>query len=496
MMRVEHNHKNLLRSLPLVLAALHWLATFFLEKHIFTATPAENPFNYVLCKLALLAVLVWFWRFLFSAISGSSKRARCTLFYALPYLAVLILCLFQFHSFTLTGDELNLFTKAQKLDNYAYWFNYFSGFYWIMSLMLVPSMMGPVYVKLLLQALVCGYCLARQCERSGKWKALPMYLLFLLPFVLELGISAHRLPIYGMLYLLTMAKLYYDWLAEEKLNDRSFALMALSFAILAIWRSEGIYLLPLGICLIFAAYRIPLERKKLLRSVGIYVLIFALVAVPQLKAYYFEGNPPLSLRTKPLCAYVLCNMFRNGLTEEMLEEDYDAIDAYLPMEAIRRSNEKNGDSNYEWAGILEQERSDASYAVQEEFVAACKRVFFRHPFIYLRAQLGAFRYLCGIYPVTPSVGAITMVKNLTYQLWPAVLLLLAFGVMALIKKRYLPLGLCLAGLCNFGIVLLLMPATYLKYFYATYLIGYFLLLCGGINWLFGRKEHSGAKLSE
>ena len=495
-MTTENRGGTFGRRLPLILAAGHWLATFWLEKQILTVSPAQNLFNYVLCKLALLAALAWFWSFLFSAVSGRNARARRTLLYALPYLAVLVAWLFAFHSFTLVSDELNLFTRAQRLDSFAYWFNYFSGYYWIMSLMLVPTMMGPVYVKLLLQALVCGYCLARQAERSGKWKAMVMYLLFVLPFVLTQGISAHRLPTYGMLYLFTAAKLYYDWRAGEKLRGAGFALLALSFAVLALWRSEGIYLLPLGLCLIFAAYRIPLEKKRIVRAAVAYALIFALVALPQIKAYYFEDNPPLSLRTKPLCGYVLCNMFRNGLTEEMLGEDAEAIDAYLPLKTIRQSNEETGDGNYESAEIMNLVRADVSYAQQEEFVSACKRVILRHPFVFLRAQWGAFRYLCGKYPVSLSVGPVRAAYNLSCQVWLPALLLLIFGVAALVRKRWLPLGLCLAGLCNFGIVFLLMPAAYAKYFYATYLLGYFLLLCGGIDWIFGRKGRACAKLPE
>ena len=481
---------------PLCAAALHWLATFFLERRILTVSPSDSLFNYILCKLLLLAALVWFWRFVFRALSGQDMRARRTLLYALPYLAVLIVWLLRFHPFTLVSDELNLFTRACALDSFAYWFNYFSGFYWIIGIMLIPTMMGPVYLKLLIQALICGYCLARQSERSGKWKALPMYLLFLLPFVLNQGISAHRLPTYGMLYLFTAAKLYYDWRADARIDKKTFALLTLSLAVLAIWRSEGIYLLPLGICLLFAAYRIAITKRNILRALAAYALIFAIVAAPQLKAYYFEGNPPLSLRTKPLCGYALCNMLRNGLTEDMLAEDYDAIDAYLPLETIRRSNETVGDGNYESAQIMNEVRDGISYAQQEEFVSACKRVILRHPLIYLRAQWGAFRYLCAKYPVSLSAGPVRAVYNLSCQLWLPALLLLAFAVLDLIRRRWLPLGLCLAGLCNFGIVFLLMPAAYAKYFYATYLLGYFLLLCGGIDVLFGRKDKADAKPAE
>lgn len=163
---------------------------------------------------------------------------------------------------------------------------------------------------------------------------------------------------------------------------------------------------------------------------------------------------------------------------------------------MRRSNETAGDGNYESARIMDAARSGVSYAQQEAFVSACKRVILRHPLIYLRAQWGAFRYLCAKYPVSRSAGWARAVYNLSYQVWPAALLLLAFAVWDLLRRRWLPLGLCLAGLCNFGIVLLLMPAAYAKYFYATYLLGYFLLLCGGIDCLFGRKDRKDAKPAE
>ena len=86
---MEHKKLQFYQIVPLCAAALHWLATFFLERRVLTVSPADSLFNYVLCKLLLLAALVWFWRFLFRALSGRDARARRSLLYALPYLAVL-----------------------------------------------------------------------------------------------------------------------------------------------------------------------------------------------------------------------------------------------------------------------------------------------------------------------------------------------------------------------------------------------------------------------
>lgn len=472
--------------LALIAGGAHWIVTFFLERMILTVSPLESIFNYTLCKLILLGVLVGFWRFLLRALLQKGTRERSILLYALPYLAVLLLWLFLYHPFTLVSDELNLFTRATQLDSFAYWFNYFSGFYWIMGIMVIPHHMGPVFIKLLLQALTCGYVLARQRQRSGRRTTLLVYVLFLLPFVLDQGISAHRLPTYGLLYLYLAAKLLYDRLDTVQLDTKTFVLLVSILAVLAIWRSEGVYLAPLGLILIKVAYRIKLD-KHVVTKIALYALIFALIAAPQLKAYSQADGPSLSLRTKPLCGYLLCNMYRNGLTDANLGADYASIDAYLPISAIHEQNALIGDGNYARASIMSYVREGISYDVQEEFVSAVKRVILAHPIIYIKSQLGAFHFLAAQYPLTLQSGVLGLISNLSYQVWIPSALVLLFALIALIRKKWLTFWLCGAGICNFGIVLALMPAAYAKYFYADYLLGYFLLLVGLIWLINGRK---------
>ena len=482
--------RDLLRCkrFALLLGLVHWLSTFFTERLILTVSPGEHFVDYILCKLILLAALLLFWDFVRRIFKGKGTPAFRTACYALPYLLVLLLWLFLRHPFVLEGDELNLFTRATQLDSFAYWFNYFSGYYWIISLMLLPFPMGPVFLKLLLQALVVGYCLHRHRAHSGKWASLLLYLPFLLPFVLDLGLSAHRLPLYGMLYLFLAVKLFYDHKEQRSLDSKTLVLLSVILAILAFWRTEGIYLSVLGAVLILVAYRVPVKGqwKGLWKKALCYMLIFLLVALPQLSAYT-NAPAPLSLRTKPLCGYALSNMLRCGLTvEDISPEDYAAIDAYLPMDAVLDFNAQRGDSGFAQADVMELVRPDIDYATQERFCDGVKHVIFTHPFLSLKSQLLAFSYTSSQYPLSGNLKNTLLYGS--YRQWLPLLLCMIFFLYSLLRRRPMTLTLSFCALCNWALVTVLMPAAYAKYFYVDYLIGWFLLFVGLSSLLGGKKE--------
>ena len=219
-----------------------------------------------------------------------------------------------------------------------------------------------------------------------------------------------------------------------------------------------------------------------------YVLIFAAVALPQLSAYT-NAPYPTSLRTKPLCGYALVNMFRNGLTEEMIDrEDWEAINTYLPFETIHEYNDKHGDYNYAWAFIMNDTEPNIGYDDQEKFCDATKRVVIRNLPIYLKSQLNAWKYTSDQYVVSSDMAPLTQLLNLSSRVvYPAVLALL-FCIYALIRKRWMTFWLAGGAVCNWAMVTALMPAAYAKYFYVTYLMGYFLLFMGICQLLTGKKK--------
>lgn len=475
------------KILPLAVAAVHWGISFFLQPLIFEASPLEHLFTYIVCRVLLFLVLYGFWSFVCLAIMQKDSLSRKVLLYALPVLVLLLCWLFAFHPFTLESDELNLFQRAKQFDDFAYWFNYPTGYYWIIGLMIVPHMMGPTFIKVFLQGLLAGYLVARQRRLTGR-SAFLLYLLFCIPFVLNQGISAHRLPTYGLLYLFVMAKLLYDRAEHRALDIRTLLLLCASISILAIWRSEGIYLFPMGILLLCAAYRIPVcakSAKKLL----IYILMAIVVAVPQLKGYFSDSDVALELRTKPLCGYALSIMIRNGLTEQMMGDLKQDIEGYLTMEALYSYDNSHDDNIYASAAVMNL-TEDADYETQERFCTAVKKLIIQHPIIYARAQWEAWNYTSDQYVADFSGGAAGVLRGLTAlssRVWPPVLLVFLAFLYALLRRKWLVFWITACGMVNWGMVTLLKPAALAKYYYATYLIGYFLLLMG-LCWLFARRR--------
>lgn len=484
---------SIFRSKRFSLAAggLQWLATFFLERRIFEVPPTEDLLNYIPCKLLALLALVAFWELIRQALLSPERREsplRRYLLYALPCLGVTAVWLVCNHPFVLTGDELNLYQRAVRLDSFAYWFNYPSGWYWITSLMILPHHMGPVVIKVFLQSLVAGYCVARQSRLTGKSTGWLIYLLFCIPFVLDQGISAHRLPIYGLLYLFFAAKLLYDRLERKPLTLKTLILLSAVAGLLAIWRSEGIYMLPLGGILLFTAYRLK-WGKNLLKPALIYLLILALIALPQLREYQ-NSQAGVALRTEPLCGYALCNMFRNGLTEDMVSEEREDIEGYLKLSTVAEYNETYGDENYKSALIMEGVE-EADYAARKAFCTAVKGVALRHPLIYLRSQWNAWRYVSSQYPLDFSQGFFQSLRLMSYRVWLPCVLVLLTCVLALLRRKWLVFWLSGGALANWTIVFLLMPAAYSKYFYVDYLLGYFFALAG-LCFLLRRRHEKAA----
>ena len=71
--------------------------------------------------------------------------------------------------------------------------------------------------------------------------------------------------------------------------------------------------------------------------------------------------------------------------------------------------------------------------------------------------------------------------------YPTILVFL-FCIYALLRKRWLTFWLAGGAIGNWALVLVLMPAAYAKYFYVTYLLGYFLLFMGFCQLISGKKN--------
>lgn len=485
--------KTYIRShhlLPICSAAfIHWLITFFTDQTVFVVLPMTNLSDYIICKLLLYVVLFFFYRTLYRLLFTKEKKDLCeygvlrySLLYLVPVVAILIIKLPQGF---LSNDESLIFESAINLQHYT-WFYYITTYYYIVSLMLIPSWVGPIMIKVIIQLLVVGYIMYRLTKIVGVKYGKYGYLLFLMYPVIAYTTSAHRLPIYYLLYLVLIATLLFDLLERVALTKtRAFWLLVLG-TILTQWRTEGIYLAVLVPILMFIVYPNLRAKKPAVILILTSLALQYLISVPQNGLIANEMGAAADDRMKPFYAYTITNMYRNGLDCEANEEDLAIVDQYLSLEMIEAINEYYGEINYEDVLILYKEgfvgvRPEATVSDFFHYADAVKRICLNNPGVLFKTRWGAFCYAAQPYTIVfEGLGirqlisfAISIVKTIAYNLFIPCSIILLLCIYALIRKRWFTFFVTGGLIAHWFIVFVLAPASYFKYYFPVYFIAYF-----------------------
>lgn len=470
---------------PLILAVLHTGISFFTDRMVFSFSSEDAMGNYIPCKILMLIFLYMFWYFLFNCDRDILKYSAI---YLIPIAAVLI---FKLPQGFLSNDEHLIFEQAVQLADYT-WFYYLTTWYYIITMMMIPSYLGPIIVKVVIQVLMCGYCVFCVAKHTGSRKrGALMYIAFLLPPILAYTTSAHRIPIYIYLYLFLMFTLYMDMLEAKTPSKKEIILYCVIIAVLTQWRTEGIYLALFGPVLLFIAYPSLRKSKKSFLAVCILSLFVQyVVAIPQNGLIPTRMDDKADNRMGPFYAYTVTNMIRNGLDVEKNAADLLQIDRYLNMETVKEINYALGDINYEDTLILyypgytglRKEATDEDYRA---YVKACKHLFISNPDVLIKTRIGSFDYAATVYDIRMDQGLpafiISIIKTIAYNLYiPMVLLLLLF-VFSMWSQKNRPPGspwlftavMTLGLFAHWFIVFVLAPASYFKYYFPIYFTVYF-----------------------
>ena len=512
------------------LALAHLAVTFATDRYVFTVPATENLTDYIICKGIVFAILLAFYYGLYLVIFAGKTEI---LFSALPYLAVIAaVCFFKLRQGFLSNDEFLIYQNAVSLTHYT-WFTYITVYFYIVALMLIPHMYGPIFLKLIIELLVVGYVVTRVRRHFGRVYGYFSYLLFLLYPVLAYTTSAHRLPVYFLVYLYLMAMLLFDYLEQAPISRGKLVWILFLSAILTQWRTEGIYFAVISLILIFITYPALIREMRVTEDGGAgpsglsvikpqvsFIKVLAvilgsfviqyLVWIPQNGVIASEMSAKADDRMKPFYAYTVTNMFRNGLDREKNKEDIAIIDRYLSVEKIDAINEYYGDINYEDVLILYAEgfvgvREEAGF---EEFFAyadACKRLFINNPDVLLRTRWGAFCYAALPYHIEytgNSAGellktAFSIFKSLSYNLFLPVGILILICLYSLFKREWF-LFFSTGGLLAHGfIVFVLAPASYFKYYFPIYMMAYFYVMVGIMEFVYNfRKGRNNSREAE
>ena len=484
---IKQNH-----LLPICcITLIHWLITFFTDQLVFTVSPTDNLSDFIICKLLVLIALFFVYRTLYRVIFNHDRKKYAE-FHILKYsliclIPIIIILLIKLPQGFLSNDERLIFESASTLQHDT-WFYYITTYYYIISMMLIPAWFGPVILKVLIQMLVIGYVVYRLVHYLGPKYGRFGYLPFLLYPVIAYTTSAHRLPIYYLLYLLLISMLLFDLLEKKSLTVTRACRILFLGAVLTQWRTEGIYLAVLVPILLFLVYTNIRNRKSAFYLILASLALQYIVSVPQNGVIAREMGAAADDRMKPFYAYTITNMYRNGLDYEKNKNDLDIVDRYLSLDTIAAINEYYGDINYEDVLILYKEgyigvRPEAGVTEFFEYAAALKRICIHNPDVFFRTRWGAFCYAAMPYQIVfEGTGirqliscAISIVKTLAYNLFIPCILTLVLCIYSLCRKRWFTFFVTGGLIAHWFIVFVLAPASYFKYYFPVYMTAYFYL---------------------
>lgn len=387
------------------IAVLLWGITFYTDTKIFTSEPLNMnclPIDtgmvtlmHLLTKLGVLAVLLGALTFLFHL----AKRPQSLAVFA-GLLAIYVIGLLLTYPGYYMSDDPIIFAYATRYYP-VYWHNYLTSLFYMIAMSLFPASCGPVLLSDILYAAVYTYLFdkARRMFSSG-WSYLVL-LTGILPFTLLGALMCFRPAIYSSFFVFYFVFLYFEWKEKNTLTLPKFLILALLTAILSIWRSESIILLPASGILIALAYtENDARRRDALKRAVLFVLcavlMFSVIKLPQShgeKTYYGSDYLIIST-TRPLSVIVHRDQTYEGAKEDL--ENISAVTDYgylhndsLSCSAYNRYNSDHNEGKYTQTG--------ADAATQKAYLKSALRMILHNLDLYFGERLQLFCVTNGIF---------------------------------------------------------------------------------------------------
>jgi len=495
---------KMLYFIPLV----HFVITFFTDK-LFIDFGKFNFLNYVFCKIILFVVIFVLWTLIFKLLyrKDYKKLIKYFLIYFIPLFIILILIF----PGIWYSDDFNFLDYAKTVD-FLYYLNYLTSVFYSVSLMLIPIPTGVIIIQLIIISVIIAYIVYRLQRITNSKLSYIVYPVFLLPMTIYYNLYCNRPVIYGIFYLGFAATIFLDYLEKKKANRCKMVLLCFYSAILAIWRSEGMYLFVLApIILAFIYY-----EKNYIKNICKYfliILIFGMIVnLPQYSATNNESKTYSFNRFLPSVINPLQWMLTQDI--KITDEQIDSISKVLDIDAMKEYPTLL-DTPCIWLNSCIIKHSDDDI---EDFKKAYINIILNNPDLFVKAKIITFynstgivnnvfedcsifysnngviskfldeyrfnnlinydarryvvRILEGRNPVNHASSRIYCYIN---NLLVAIFALIALLIYGIIKKKKVYIMFPLLFAAHTGMIALTAPASYFMYYYSVYLVGYFIL---------------------
>lgn len=502
----------------LMIAFLHWLLTFatdrfFFEYSLFSFGNSKecilSLYNWAV-KAVFLILLVAGWQLLGKTVEkykNKEKIARERLFYAGIYFLLMMILLLLVYPGAWRMDEFGILRDAKTLMP-TFWQGYLTSYFYIFSLMLIPVPAGVVVV----QNVVISLCVGFLGERAQRILHLKHRVWLLLPFLAFPVLDSNMYPMRMSVYVFLEASLAGVFLSsimeKRKLTKKETWFAVLLTAVVAVWRTEGIYyILWIPVVYLVTFWKLESKKKKL-QFIAITVLATIMLMIPQnLGNKMISGDQyEITSMVLPL-APLLCE------AQEEQQEELDIIDKVIDVNIMIQGYEsgKSGISVF-WS---EPALIKGNYTRQEykEFKNAYYSLIEKYPVVFLKERVETFINSNGILMNTTELydtdevanyvefreeytggqGIFTGVRKLVlsilelrsitdynkklsvyyvvYSFLPQLLVLIAAAVFCFIRRKWSSLFILLGVLGKVPLIFITAPSLLFMYYYGIYLTG-------------------------
>ncbi len=405
-----YSRKNIIRFwLPLV----HFVASFFyegtlihfdLDRKIVAAFPendfmslsAERVLGYIIAKVFAGIMIYLLWTLIYYMVDHFLKERYIRMFLLIFFVGIGVLAFCWPESFTRSGDNLITYSYALRLFP-EYWHSAYTSLVYLACMMVFPSPFAINVMQWLMFVFCIGYVYSRLkgMEKLGPDAKWIIFLIFLVPDTFILMSDSYRTELYALVCMYFVSLILLDFIEGRKRNilDRLWLLPLAAF--ISVWRTEGLILGFLGFLAILF-FNTKLDKKRIFIYIAGFIVALVVISVPQKlgdKKYYGSDytiiNSFATLRN-------IFNREDSNLTYEGAEEDMAAIEAVVPIDAIRLYG-LEGYRRYNV--VMGQADINQSYANEEAgkaYVKAFYSLVLHNPKAYVLTQISMIKEVVGI----------------------------------------------------------------------------------------------------
>ncbi len=272
-------------------------------------------------------------------------------------------------------DDIGILNQA---GNYglSQWQHMFSGIFHILCLQTIPFTFGVIFIQVLLNAMLFGYCvvaLANIFSKSFRQILILEIILsfaFVLPPVLNYTLSGFRIGIYQFLelYLLTrLIVLFYH--KEHKVSWLNLIEITFFTIIIGTWRTEG-FIYPFVV--LAALLLLGKDRLKRTWQATAGIALIGVLGCNMYNAKLIGNNEEYTIVSTfvPVCAII-------READDLDEETLTILNKIIDIEFVKANDA--GAHSYKWYYTNGGHRSNYSQAEARAYLFVAAKIILQHP---------------------------------------------------------------------------------------------------------------------